>query len=521
MSEQVSAIIASITAPDDAYDGAAHRQLFAFCQNLARAATTGAGGNFDLIVKAMEDGLKRTSRPQRRILLQSSLAAVTGQPTWLEALFDTADHPDLGFDERHGLLLNLSIELFRRRGVLDEAVHARLEQDRLRALMRRVVADMDRLLAPASFARGPVQAVPGRVVILTPQYLRHPHAQTMRVHEYARELLKRGKTPIVVESHYLPLVSPVAFVPPFVTNRNARPDVDTIEVDATPVEYHKVASPHVTLGDISRTLALVTALAPELVIAVSTPFLAAEAIAARMPVFSQPTSASPPMTVRTTSFSWEPLTPGQTEVLARHEALSTHAFAMHPGFSPPEPSASVARADLDLALEDFVFAVVGNRLASELTPEFAAVMAELLRNPRARILVMGNHPAFDAFLAAHPGLEDRVRYLGFRDDVVSVMAVCDAYLNPDRAGGGRSAAYAQMVGLPVLTLARGDVASTAGVEGAHADYAALVVEARRLMDEPDHLAARREAAFARAGATIGVGALMDRILETMSIPSAA
>jgi glycosyltransferase involved in cell wall biosynthesis len=43
-----------------------------------------------------------------------------------------------------------------------------------------------------------------------------------------------------------------------------------------------------------------------------------------------------------------------------------------------------------------------------------------------------------------------------------VFACCDAYLNPPRYGGGSSAAFAMAMGLPVLTLATGDVANIAG-----------------------------------------------------------
>lgn len=513
MSDQISAIIASITAPDGAYDAAAHKALFAFCMDVARVAEQG-GTNLDAIIKAMKAGAG-TRLVHKRILLESTLAEITRHPAWLRRLFDTAEDRGLSFDERHALFIHLSITLFRTRSRLDEAVHAELEQERLRTLMKRLVAEMDEALAPAAFAEGPVTPVPGRVVILTPQYIQVPHAQTMRTNEYAAELIRCGKSPIIVESHYPPIASPLPFVPPYVSNRNQRPGVDSVEIAGQAVPYHKVAGPYVTLGDLAHTLALVSALSPELVIAISTPFLAAEALARRFPVFSQPTAASPPLTVRTTSFSWNPLTPRQAAVLEKHGAAGTHAFDMHPGFSAPEPAPPVSRDDLDVDGDAFVFAVVGARLDQDVQPDFVAVMKRLLETPRAVILMMGAYAGFDGLIKANPELQGRVRFLGFRNDVVSVLAACDACLNPDRAGGGRSGAYAQMAGLPVLSLKRGDVASTIGPERCFDTYDEMLAEADRLMTDSSHHERRRDDARSRAAETIGVAALVDRIFEVM------
>ena len=58
--------------------------------------------------------------------------------------------------------------------------------------------------------------------------------------------------------------------------------------------------------------------------------------------------------------------------------------------------------------------------------------------------------------------------------MVGLMAVCDAYLNPRRVGGGASALQALEAGLPIVSPAAGDVASVAGPDFCVADDDAFI-----------------------------------------------
>ena len=66
---------------------------------------------------------------------------------------------------------------------------------------------------------------------------------------------------------------------------------------------------------------------------------------------------------------------------------------------------------------------------------------------------------------------------------------CDAYLNPPRYGGGSSAAFALAMGVPVLTLATGDVANIAGPRFVFASFDEIKAFVGRAATDLDH---RRE-----------------------------
>jgi hypothetical protein len=519
LSGDVATILRAIVDLDGPYDPQTQEQLWRFLIPM-NAAANQQGENCDAVVELLRRGAG-TRNILKRILICSALGDITGEPEWFDAVFDDASGPEFSLEQRHTLFVLIAASLFHNRGKIVEAEHFRLEQVRLRALFLQLVGEMEAVLAGSSFVAAPPSPVSGRVVILTPQVLVPPHATTLRALEYADSLIRDfGKTPIIVEAHALPANSPIAFVPPLLSNRNPNlRAVDRIDVNGRAVEYYKVASDVFTLSDLVQTVALVSALSPELVIAISCPYLAAEAVALRFATFCQPTTAASPITHRAKTFSWTPPGPEQQALMQRFGVSDPSLFHMPPGFSAPEAHPPVSRAELGLPVDAFVFAVVGARLDDDADGRFLDLLETLTADPRAHVAMMGRFDAFEAALAPRPALSGRVSFLGYRKDILSVMRVCDAYLNPDRTGGGRSGAYALFAGLPVLSLRRGDVAGAVGPERCCADYADMAAEAARLIEDPARLAGEREAALARARELIGVHGLIARILTEMNIPA--
>jgi glycosyltransferase involved in cell wall biosynthesis len=519
LSGDAAAILGAIVDLDGPYDLQIQEQLWRFLIPM-NAAANQQGENCAPVIELLRRGAG-TRNILKRILICSALGDITGEPEWFDALFDDAGAPEVSFEPRHTLFVLIGMSLFRNRGKIAEADYVRLEQVRLRALFMQLVGEMEAVLAGSSFAAASPSPVAGRVVILTPQFLAPPHATTLRALEYASSLIHDfGKTPVIVESHPFPADSPIAFVPPLLSNRNGNlRAMDVVEVNGRPVEYYKVASDFFTISDLVHTTALVSALSPELVIAINCPYLAAEAAALRFPTFCQPTTASSPITRRAKTFSWNPPTPEQQALMQRLGVEDPSLFHMPPGFSAPEEHPPVSRAELGLPADAFVFAVVGVRLDDDVDGRFLDLLETITADPRAHVAMMGRFDEFEAALAPRPALAGRVSFLGYRQDILSVLRVCDAYINPDRTGGGRSGAYALHAGLPVLSLRRGDVAGAVGPERCCASYEEMAVEAARLIADPDRLAVRREEALARAGELIGVRGLIARIFAEMNIPA--
>jgi glycosyltransferase involved in cell wall biosynthesis len=511
--DDVAQTIDLIRNPHAPYDVEQQAKLHNVLEAVRQAAAQ-EGQDPSAFVEMMRAGIETPSAP-KRILLASALADLTGEARWFDLLFDEAGAPNVTFDDRHTLFAHIGLSLFMNEGKLAAADAWRLGQLRRRALFHQLVGEMDALLAASSFASAPARPVKDRVAILTPQYLAPPHATSLRALEYATALIEtHGKTPVIVESHIQPVSSPIAFIPPFLSrvNRALRP-IDTIEIAGRRVEYYRAASASFSLSELAHTVALVSALSPELVIAIGAPFISAEAVALRFPTFVQPTTAGLPITVRADTFSWDEPTAEERAVLAQFGVEPRLRFHMHPGFSLPPDGPAAARTNLGLPADAFVFAVVGNRLHDEVDAAFLDLLELIVAHPKAHVAMMGRFAGFDAAMALRPALAARVSFLGFREDILPALRACDAALNPDRVGGGRAYVYAQHAGLPVLTLGRGDVASALERSDCFGSYGEMAIAARRLIEEPAFREARSRRAQANAAAATGVGRLVSRILD--------
>lgn len=120
---------------------------------------------------------------------------------------------------------------------------------------------------------------------------------------------------------------------------------------------------------------------------------------------------------------------------------------------------SLTRKDLGIPEQSFAICVVGNRLDAELSLEFVQMLCELVEQSELyHIVLVGK---------CSPGIlqgmeEARYTSLGFRTDLVDVLAMTDLFVNPPRQGGGGGAARAFAVGVPAVTYPDCDVSNVTG-----------------------------------------------------------
>jgi hypothetical protein len=167
-------------------------------------------------------------------------------------------------------------------------------------------------------------------------------------------------------------------------------------------------------------------------------------------------------------------------------------FSLPSRLPVPDKTATFDRAHFGLKQEDFVYIVVGYRLAGEITEAFEAALARILDAvPNAVILTVGS--ARDWRNARLKGETRRLRHIKFEADLRALTGLCDCFLNPERQGGGMSGFLALHEAVPVLTLPDNDVAGVIGNENAVPDLDTLTRRAMELGRNP----AAHEAARAR------------------------
>lgn len=124
-------------------------------------------------------------------------------------------------------------------------------------------------------------------------------------------------------------------------------------------------------------------------------------------------------------------------------------------------TADISKKDLGFKENDFVVAIVGGRLDSDLTDEFLSELSKT-ESDNVKYALFGKCDTYSTIVERYPHLRDKMRYFGFVEDTRANLAGCDVYLNPVRRGGGTSAVEAMAEGIPVITLNYGDVAVNAG-----------------------------------------------------------
>ncbi|WP_022761385.1 glycosyltransferase [Butyrivibrio sp. AD3002] len=127
---------------------------------------------------------------------------------------------------------------------------------------------------------------------------------------------------------------------------------------------------------------------------------------------------------------------------------------------------SSLRSDNGIGEDDFVIAVVGNRLDQELTDNFWDVLKCVVKNCEdVRILLIGGYEK-----VIDDELFDKVINMGFCEELEEGLKQIDLFVNPKRGGGGTSAKLSIKAGKPVVTLPECDVAYVVGEEFVCNDY---------------------------------------------------
>lgn len=102
--------------------------------------------------------------------------------------------------------------------------------------------------------------------------------------------------------------------------------------------------------------------------------------------------------------------------------------------------------------DDFIIVTVGTRIVYELSEECIDVISQKIEEIEMLkwIIVSGEE---------HPYIKQKYKNLlqrkkiilwGFEKDIAGLYTMCNAYINPNRMGGGASIAYAMHIGLPIL-----------------------------------------------------------------------
>lgn len=145
-------------------------------------------------------------------------------------------------------------------------------------------------------------------------------------------------------------------------------------------------------------------------------------------------------------------------------------------FELKEQKRKYTRAELKIPENVFVLAVVGLRLAYDVTEEFLAYMKQLRD---IHVLFIGIYDGYEEICSRDEWLNAHSTCTGQVDEVIGRLSCADLYVNPRRLGGGFSVIEAFHAGIPAVTIAYGDVAAAAGSAFCVSDYPEMIRQIER------------------------------------------
>lgn len=161
-----------------------------------------------------------------------------------------------------------------------------------------------------------------------------------------------------------------------------------------------------------------------------------------------------------------------------HVIESTFTFSFQP------QKQILTREQIGFGKDEFIIAVVGFRLNTEVTKEFIEMLEPIL-NEHVKVAFIGGFKEYAKLEKQYPFLKKYSYPLGFQGDILSVIEHCNLYVNPIRKGGGSSCVEAMSKGLPVVTTKYGDVAANVGERFCVKDYKEMREQITKYYQEPE------------------------------------
>lgn len=356
------------------------------------------------------------------------------------------------------------------------------------------------------------------VLVLTGQFLVFQHGPTKSASDRCQILMNNmGKNVLLINT--AELVSSVGAIPfinskqanyndalidsevvewksckiPFFQCENNMPNITTVQMLLSMIQEQKPAFV-LSIGGGGIVTALASKLVPTLCIGMIPSDLSITG--AQFQTLSHPLSDDDKILLQAT---------GRTE-----NSVITGIF----GSSILSPTFQNTRENVGLPSETWLAAVVGGRLDSELTPDFWSMAEQAVARTGVEFVLIGvyNPENLKKVYASHPGLTDRIHYIGFVDNTLNYLDLCDLYINPIRRGGGTSCVEAMSLGIPVITTSYGDVAINAGESFQTDSYDTMVARLDKYIHEPKLYQEHSQLAKKRASTLLNAEASFVKVI---------
>lgn len=304
-----------------------------------------------------------------------------------------------------------------------------------------------------------------RVVVLAVQFLSYDHAPTRSTIERCRALCDLGKDVYLINTaeryqvfadNYMPIYS--QFVGSYA---DMYEQFGEIEIDDKKIWYRQLKDTMTVVQKVAVAMQWIKEIKPEYILCIGPDSLVADLCGNMIPCASMGVV-----------FSNLPRTMNEMKILGRYLSEEENQRYQMEGkdvigsrftFELKKQKLTYTRQELGLPEDTFMLVVVGNRLHSEVNTEFLELLNEVCSDV-CQVAFAGCFEDYETIVSAYTNVAKYGHFIGYCDDVIALMEICDLYVNPPRSGGGFSVVEAFYKEKPGVYLAVGDVNVAGGPE---------------------------------------------------------
>jgi hypothetical protein len=296
------------------------------------------------------------------------------------------------------------------------------------------------------------------VLIITQQFLTLNHAPTRDTLNYIKELHSIGReVDLLVTNEAMP--EKVWFYQPHI-----RPDlIGPFDIEIEGRNVLGLGLKHAqTLENIESVVNFYKKRNPKLIISVGAYSIYAESLGRHAKLITIPLSVEFFYSKYSNILLWfsgqnSRLKEIKTEYNIEHLKVIT---SINYQYTEPKFGVKITKDELGLEPNGKTGIIVGNRLDLDLDGEALNFLEKLMKLHQINLIVVGKIEE-DLKSDLSSLCNERIKFIGFHENLIDLFAVADFFLNPKRLGGGTSAAHALSVGVLVFTLNFGDVSKIA------------------------------------------------------------
>lgn len=144
-----------------------------------------------------------------------------------------------------------------------------------------------------------------------------------------------------------------------------------------------------------------------------------------------------------------------------------------------------SRESKGLPEDRFILVVIGIRLEFEITDGFME-MLEKVCSKGCYVVFAGIMDNYNNLMESYPAVSANSLFIGYCDDILALMDICDLYVNPDRLGGGFSIIEAFVKGKPGVYLKSGDVYTAGGESFAVDNFNEMAEQILKYKEDKDY-----------------------------------